>query len=170
MALIELRAPDGRPWRLREWVQGRPIGVPTHPMFVHFPIALYAAVIVFDVMSIISPSPALVLAGTYLLIGAFVGTGIAALLGLVDWLGMVRGSAKRRLATRHMIVQLITAAIFVVVFILRWSDRTAPEAETLWLVLEVIAYLNLLVGNHIGGMLVYQRGMRVSTGGRAEAD
>lgn len=170
MALIELRAPDGRRWKLREWVQGRPIGVPTHPMFVHFPIALYAAVVVFDVMSRITPSPALVLAGTYLLIGAFVGTAIAALLGLIDWLGMIPRSSKRRLATQHLLVQVAATVFFQVSLLLRWSERNAAQADVVWIVLEVVGYLVLLVGNHLGGLLVYQRGMRVSTGGRAETE
>lgn len=165
MALIQWRAPDGRRWRLVEWVQGRPLGVPTHSMVVHFPVAFYLAVIVFDVMSRITPSPALVLAGTYLLVGAFLGTAIAAVLGLIDWAGMVKGSSKRRLATRHLVVQLAAAGFFTTAFVLRWADRGLSEARMSWIVIEVLGYLVLIVGQHLGGMLVYQRGMRVSTGG-----
>lgn len=164
MALIQRRAPEGRPWKLKEWVQGKPLGVPTHSMVVHFPVAFYLGVIAFDVMSRITPNPGLVLAGTYLLIGAFLGTLVAVPLGLIDWAGMVRGSSKRRLATRHLIVQLTAAAFFVVAFVLRWPDRTVAQAETPWIVIEVLGYLVLIVGQHLGGMLVYQKAMRVSTG------
>lgn len=168
MELIRWRAPDGRRWTLVEWVQGRPLGVPTHSMFVHFPVAFYLAVIVFDVMSRITPSPALVLAGTYLLIGAFLGTAIAVVLGLIDWAGMVKGSSKRRLGTQHMLVQIGAATFFIVAFLLRWGDRGLSEARLSWIVIEAAGYLVLVVGQHLGGMLVYRRAMRVSTGGGEE--
>lgn len=163
-----MRAPDGRRWSLKEWVQGKPLGVPTHSMFVHFPVAFYLAVLVFDAMSRITPSPGLVQAGSYLLIGAAAATALAGVTGLIDWAGMVRGSSKRRLATRHMLLQLTTAGFFIVVFFLRWPNRTQPEADVLWIVLEAVGYLVLIVGQHLGGLLVYQKAMRVSTGGTQE--
>ena len=153
-----------RPWTLKEWVQGKPIGHPSHPMFVHFPIAFYLAVIVFDVMTRIEPNAGLVQAGTYLLIGAFLATIILLVTGLTDWWGMVRGSSKRRLATQHLLTQLAAAVFFLVAFLLRFPDRFQPQAETLWIVLEVIGYLVIIVGQYLGGVLVYERGMRVSTG------
>lgn len=165
MAVVQMRAPDGRRWKLKEWVQGKPLGVPTHSMVVHFPVAFYLGAIAFDVMSRISPSPGLVLAGTYLLIGGFLGTLVAVPLGLIDWASMVKGSSKRRLATRHLVVQLTAAAFFVVAFVLRWPDRAASQAEISWIVIEAVGYLVLIVGQHLGGLLVYQKAMRVSTGG-----
>lgn len=168
MAVLQLRAPDGRRWTLKEWIQGKPLRHPSHPMFVHFPVAFYLAIIVFDVMSRITPSPALVLASSYLFVGAFLGTALAASTGLVDWWGMVKGSSKRQLATRHMLLQLTAAAFFIVTFFLRWSDRGVAQAEITWIVLEVIGYSILVVGQFLGGLLVYERGMRVSTGGAKE--
>ncbi|HEX9823876.1 MAG TPA: DUF2231 domain-containing protein [Actinomycetota bacterium] len=165
MGFVTMRAPDGRRWSLKEFAQGKPLGVPTHSLFVHFPVAFYLAVLVFDVMSRITPSPGLVQAGSYLLIGAAVATAAAALTGLIDWAGMVRGSSKRRLATRHMLLQLTAGAFFVVSFFLRWPNRTQPEADLLWIVLEAVGYLVIIVGQHLGGLLVYQKAMRVSTGG-----
>ncbi len=156
-----------RPWTFKEWVQGKPIGHPSHPMFVHFPIAFYLAVIVFDVMSRIQPNPGLVQASTYLLVGAVLATVILVTTGLTDWFGMVRGSSKRRLATQHMLVQVAAFVFFVVSLILRWPERGAPQADVLWIILEVIGYLIIAVGQYLGGVLVYERGMRVSTGGAA---
>lgn len=169
MAFLETRAPDGRRYTAVEWIQGKPIGVASHSMFVHFPVAFYLAVLAFDVMSRITPSPGLVLTGTYLLIGAFAATAIAAFLGLVDWWGMVKGSSKRRLATQHMLLQLTAAAFFIAAFIMRFPDRTLAEARTSWIVVEIVGYLVLIVGQHLGGLLVYSRAMRVRTGGGTEA-
>jgi|SRR5688572_3784864 uncharacterized membrane protein len=170
MSLLRYRSPSGeeRPWRFVEIVQGKPLGHPSHTMFVHFPVALYLAALVFDVMSRIHPDPALVRAATYLLIGGVAGTGLAAITGLVDWWGMVPGSSKRRLATRHMLFQLTAAVFFVTDLALRWGKRDADEAEIIWIVLGGIGYLILSVGQWMGGILVYEKGMRVSTGGARE--
>jgi uncharacterized membrane protein len=170
MSLLRYRSPTGeeRPWRFVEIVQGKPLGHPSHPMFVHFPVALYLAVLVFDVMTRIKPDPGLVRVSAYLMIVAALGTVFAAITGLVDWWGMVRGSSKRRLATRHMLFQLTAAAFFLVVLALRWPNRDATQAEISWIVLEAIGYGILSVGQWMGGILVYEKGMRVSTGGARE--
>jgi uncharacterized membrane protein len=170
MSLLRYRSPTGeeRPWRFVEIVQGKPLGHPSHPLFVHFPVALYLAVLVFDVMTRIEPDPALVRAGSYLMIGGIAGTALAAITGLVDWWGMVPRSSKRRLATRHMLFQITAAAFFAATFLLRWKNRDAAQAETLWITLEAIGYLILSVGQWLGGVLVYEKGMRVSTAGARE--
>ncbi len=159
---------EGRAWTLKDWVQGRPLGHPSHPLFIHFPIAFYTATLVFDLMTRISPNPALVLAASYLLVGAALGTLGAVTTGLVDWWGMVRGSSKRRIATRHLLLQFTAAVFFQTTLVLRWGSRTQPEADTLWIVLEVIGYLVLVVGQYLGGVLVYEKAMRVRTGGATD--
>ena len=163
---LKHRAPTGevRPWTLKEIVQGKPLGHPSHPMFVHFPIAFYLAAIGLDVMSRIAPSPGFVLASTYLLVGGAVAAVILLITGLVDWFDMVRGSSKRRLATQHMLVQLTSVTFFQVALLLRFPDRHQARAEAVWIVLEVIGYLIMIVGQYLGGVLVYEKGMRVSTG------
>ena len=139
-------------------------------MFVHFPIAFYLATLVFDVMTRIEANAGLVQAGTYLLIGAAAATVILVITGLTDWFGMVRGSSKRRLATQHLLVQFTSAVFFQVTLLLRLPNRTQPQAEMLWIILEVIGYLIIIVGQYLGGVLVYEKGMRVSTGGAREPD
>lgn len=162
---IRLRKPDGGAWSLKDWVQGKPLGHPSHPMFVHFPVALYLAALVLDVMSRVTPNQGLVLTSTYLMIGGALGAMLASITGLVDWFGMIKGSSKRRLATQHMVLQLSAAAFFSVSFFLRYPERFASQAEITWIVLEAVGYAILVVGQYLGGVLVYERAMRVSTGG-----
>lgn len=159
---------EGRGWTLKEWAQGMPLGHPSHPLFVHFPIAFYLAVLVFDVMTRIEPNPGLVLAATYLLIGAALATLGAVVTGLIDWWGMVPGSSKRRIATRHLLFQVTAAIFFQTTLVIRFGDRFQPQAEMLWIILEVIGYLVIVVGQYLGGVLVYEKAMRVSTGGGAD--
>ena len=171
---LKYRSPTGetRRWTLKEIVQGYPLGHPSHPLFVHFPIAFYSAILAFDILTKITtpqgPSQGLVLAGSYLFLGAFAATLALVVTGLIDWAGMVRRSSKKRLATQHLLFQVTAAAFFVVTFVLRWPNRTQPEAEVLWIVLEAVGYAILMVGQYLGGVLVYEKAMRVSTGGNPE--
>jgi len=101
---------------------------------------------------------------------AFAGTIFAALTGLVDWWGMVPGSRKRRWVTWHMLLRLTTLAIFLVDFAIRWPDRHQPEADALWIGVEVVGVAVLAVAQWFGGVLVYRMGMRVSTAEDAETE
>lgn len=157
-------------WTLKDVVQGKPLGHPSHPMFVHFPVAFYVGALGLDVLSRVGRFPAAPLAATWLLIGAFAGTVFAVTTGLVDWWGMVPGSKKRRWATRHMLLQLTTLAIFLVDFAVRWPDRHQPEADPLWITLEAVGVAVLVVAQWFGGVLVYGMGMRVSTAEHREPE
>ncbi|HEX9234793.1 MAG TPA: DUF2231 domain-containing protein [Actinomycetota bacterium] len=170
--MIQLRnhLPSGevRNWKLREIVEGQPLGHPSHALVVHFPVAYYIAVLSFDIMTRVATFPTLVLAGTFLIIGAFAGSAIAVPTGLVDWWQMAKGSAKRRKATQHLLLQLTTFGVFLVALILRWPHRHQAQASISWIVVEAIGVSTLVVGQYLGGILVYQMAMRVRTTRRSE--
>jgi uncharacterized membrane protein len=166
---IKMKAPDGRRWTLKEIIQGKPLGHPSHAMVVHFPVAFYIGAFVFDVLSRFGDFKAAPLAATWLIVGAFIATVAAVTTGLVDYFGMVPGSTKRRWATRHMLFQLGAFAFFVVNLAVRWNDRYLHEAKTLPIILGGIGVILLSVGQYLGGALVYEFGMRVSTAERGEA-
>lgn len=132
-------------------------------MFVHFPVAFYIAALVFDVMSRVGDFPEAPVAASWLILGAFAASVILVTTGLVDWWGMVPGSRKRRWATYHMLLQLTAFGFFVVNFVVRWPERYAAEAETVWIVLDAIGVVFMTVGQWFGGILVYRMGMRVGS-------
>lgn len=162
---IHLRSPRGDRWTVTEMVQGKPLGHPSHAMFVHFPIAFYIGALGFDLASRFGTLPAPTV-GLWLLLAGLAGTVLAAGTGLVDWLGMVRGSSKRTWATKHMLVQLTATAPLVAAAVLHGLGVGAAQAAIAWIVLEALGVAVMLVGNWFGGVLVYQMGVRVSTGGR----
>lgn len=166
MSLLKTRDATGeeRFWTLKEVVQGKPLGHASHPMFIHFPVAFYIGVLVFDLMSRFGDFPEAPVAATWLIIGAFIGSVFAVTTGLVDWWGMVPGSKKRRWATTHMLLQLAAFSVFAINLVVRWPDRYATEAETLWIALGAIGVGFLMVGQWMGGILVYRMGMRVGSG------
>lgn len=160
---LKYRSPSGetRMWNLKEIVQGKPLGHPSHPLFIHFPLAFYIGVLGLDLMSKLGTFPGAPLATTWLLLGAFAGTAGATTTGLVDWWTMRKGSRTRHVANQHMFFQFATAGIFIINFIIRYSDRHLAEAKPLWIVLDVIGVITLTVGQYLGGMLVYSIGFRV---------
>jgi uncharacterized membrane protein len=166
---IKLRSPEGRPWTLKEIVQGKPLGHPSHAMFIHFPVAFYIGAFVFDVLSRFGDYKAAPLAATWLIVGAFLATIAAVTTGLVDYFGMVPGSTKRRWATRHLLFQLAAFAFFAVNLAVRYNDRYLQKAKPLWIVLGGIGCVFLTIGQWLGGVLVYELGMRVSTAERGDA-
>lgn len=167
---IKLRAPDGRRWTVKEMIQGKPLGAPSHATLIHFPVAFYIAALAFDIMSRVGTfGNSAPLAASWLIIGAFAATIGAVTTGLIDYLGMVPGSTKRRWATRHMLFQLSAFAVFVVNLVIRWSDRFLQDAKISWIVLDAVGVSLMLVGQYLGGVLVYEFGMRVATAERGEA-
>ena len=163
MGLLRYRSPSGesRPWTLKEIIQGKPIGRPTHPMLVMFPIAFYIGALLMDLLSRAS-FPGGPRAGTYAVIGAVAVAIPAIITGLTDRSFMRQGSRIRQVATRHMIFQLTATAIFVLNLAVRYSDRNIDKAKLLWIVLDVLGTLVVIIGGDVGGQMVFKMGVRVA--------
>lgn len=150
---------------MKDLVQGKPWAHPTHPMFVHFPTALYPAALVLDGLSIALDDEAYARSATIL-----IGLGLAAVLpatltGLVDWAGMVKGSTKRRAATVHLLVQAAAqsaAAGTLLIHLGLWRRLPTVGAVAALCVTTALTF----AGNWLGGTLVYRMAMRV--GGKPE--
>ena len=149
-------------WTLKEVVQGKPIGHPSHALFVHFPAALLPAAFVFDLMSRVHADETLVRAAFYnIAFGLTMAFG-AFVTGLVDYLPMVGGSRKKKLGTYHLLAQVPALASFVVSLVVRANDFDAEQTGIAALLLAGLGTLSIIVGNYFGGELVYRQGMRVS--------
>jgi uncharacterized membrane protein len=149
-----------RDWRASEVVQGKPWGHPTHPVFVHFPTALYPAALLFAAASALGRSPAQGRTATILVSLGIAGAIPAALTGVVDWAGMIRGSTKRRAVTRHMLVQIV-AQVLAVGSAAVLALQLGQPAPVVAIVLLAAAVATMFAGNWLGGVLVYRMAMRV---------
>ena len=150
--------------RLKEVLQGKPLGHPSHPMFVHFPTALFPTGILFDILSWAANEPELVKAAFYNVAVGLAGAMVAVLTGFVDYFGMVSGSRKHRVTTWQMLANLPLLLIFAVSLGLRSQELDAPSTPLYILVFTLAGLPFLVVGNYLGGELVYRMAMRVSTG------
>ena len=149
---------------VKEFIQGKPLGHPSHPLFVHFPSALFPISLAFDIASWVLSEPALVKAAFYN-IAAGVALAIPALLtGFVDYFGMIPNSRKHRVATWHWLLHVPMVLIFTLSVALRWITLNHHRTPIPLIALSLVGVLLLVVGNYFGAELVYRLGMRVNTG------
>jgi uncharacterized membrane protein len=133
---------------------------PIHPMLIVFPIALWIGSLVCD---------GIYHAGSgnffwkdmafYLMAGGVIGALAAAVPGFIDYLGLKERTAKR-LATMHMVLNLLVVAIFV--FNLGLRLEGASQREMLGVSLSVFGIGVLGVSGWLGGHLVYVKRVGVS--------
>jgi uncharacterized membrane protein len=144
------------------------MGRPTHPIFVIFPLAFFVGALALDVLSRVGVGlTGAPLAATYAVLGGLVGAVFAIATGLLDRAAMRPGSQIRRVATRHMILQLTATGIFLVDLLVRWSDRRVPHSEPLWIVLSALGIVAIIVGGDVGFTMVFKMGARVEAAGPA---
>lgn len=134
------------------------LGLPLHPMLVHFPLAFWLAVPVFDALALTrGPEPwwgvALALTGTGSVIGLF-----ALLSGLLDYIHLSEtGSNDVRLAARHGVRTTVAWCLMsgkLVVALWSGSDTTFILGCT---VLDVLTAALLLQGAFFGTRITYGR-------------
>ncbi len=160
----EAGAGENRPrrrWTLKEIVQGKPIGSPTHPMVVVFPIALYIAALGLDIVSRLGHFPEAPVAATWLIMGGLLASIAVITTGLVDRTTIRKGSKARPAVNRHMSIQLTATAVMIVNLLVRWGSRYDQRAPIGWILLDAAGALLISVGGHFGGELVFRFGMRV---------
>jgi uncharacterized membrane protein len=134
----------------------RCLGLPLHPMLVHFPLVLWLSVPVLDLLALWrGPQPwwgmGLVVTAVGAVIGAF-----AVMTGLLDYIELSEtGSNDVRLAARHGVrtsVVWCTMSIKLIV-----AGLSAADRSMLWggLVVDLLASALLLQGALFGTRIVY---------------
>jgi uncharacterized membrane protein len=152
----------GGRWTMKDVVQGRPLGHPSHAMFVHFPSALFPTALVFDVFSRIDADLTLARAAFYNIALGLTIAVLAATTGLVDYLPMIGGSRKKQIGTYHFIAQVSAVSLFGLSLLVRAFDYDATQTPWAALFLAAGGAAAISLGNYFGGYLVYRQGMRVN--------
>lgn len=138
---------------------------PIHPMLIVFPIGLWVAALVFDVVHAFTGTALWRTLAFWNIAGGIVGALAAAVPGLIDYTEM-RGRA-RRIANWHMALNLGVTGLFAVNWLLRsrWGEQFISADSWIPLALSVVGNAVLAVSGWLGGEMVY-----VERVGVAEAD
>lgn len=141
-------------------------GEPVHPMFVHYPIALWTTSVLTDLIFYFHRNPSLVLISKFLIAAGIVGAIAAAIPGLVDWTGITQPAVKK-IATRHLVLNVMALVLFAVSLYLRMRNYGAPLVGfhlKIPFVISVVGWLLLAISASLGGKLVYEHRMGVNEG------
>jgi uncharacterized membrane protein len=142
-------------------IKGWP-GKPSHPPLTDASIGAYTVGVAMLVAGALGLEEEQMAHGALLAIGG--GLALApptALTGLLDWLGLEKGTPWRRTATIHLTVMLSATVLFALTFVAQLDGYDDGAIETLALVLGLFALATLATGGYIGGTMVYVYGVRV---------
>jgi uncharacterized membrane protein len=125
-----------------------------HPVIIHFPIALFIASVVFEVVAAWRKQPVFAAVAYYNLLGAALTIPFAIATGLGAWHWQLEGAAIKGNLRLHMICALTSALL---IFFLAWMRsrlRTKSRSPSIayWAV-TVIALLTIILTGHLGGIL-----------------
>src|SRR5437773_2201095 len=147
---------------LKDFLEGKPLRHPLHPMLVHFPIGLFLLSLLLDLASLAFPSvPGLVRDSFYAMLLGVITALMAAVPGFVDYTDIRSDHPAKRTATAHMTLNLIVVALYGVNLGVRSSSLADPRISLLPLVLSLVGIALLSVSGYLGGRLVYDQGIAV---------
>lgn len=147
--------------------KAKALGHPIHPMLVVFPLGLFVASLVFDIIRLAGGSDGFSIAAFYCIAGGVIGALGAAIFGFVDWLAIPAGTRARRVGAVHGVGNVVVVGLFIVSWILRASDPTQRPGGAF--VLSLAGVLLALVTGWLGGELVDRLGVGVDPGAHVDS-
>lgn len=108
------------------------LGHPVHQMLVVFPLGLLATAVVFDVIHLVGGSEVMAAVSYWMIAAGLVGGALAAPFGLVDWLGIPKGTRARRIGAMHGIGNVVVLLLFALSFLLRDRDYAPGFGQMVW--------------------------------------
>jgi uncharacterized membrane protein len=125
-----------------------------HPVIIHFPIALFIASVVFEVLAAWRKQPVLATVAYYNLLGAALTIPFAIATGLGAWHWQLEGAAIKGNLRLHMICALTSA--FLILF-LTWM-RSRLRAKNIspgvsYVTVTLFALMAITLTGHLGGIV-----------------
>jgi uncharacterized membrane protein len=138
-----------------------------HKQLIVFPLGLLATAVIFDVISRLTANSKWTEVAFYM-IGAGILSGLlAAVFGLVDWLGIPSGTRAKRVGAVHGLGNVLVVLFFLASFFLRWPDPL--NAPDLAYACAYAGFFLALITGWLGGELVDRLGIGVDDGAHPDA-
>lgn len=133
---------------------------PIHPMLIVFPIGLWIFSFICDIVYHAGTHNAFWKGmAFYTMLGGVIGAIVAAVPGFIDYLSL-RDPTVRRIATTHMVLNVIVVASFIFNLGIRFNASTGNEVFPV--VLSMVGIAILSVSGWLGGSLVYEHQVAVA--------
>src|SRR5215203_3821840 len=102
------------------------MGHPIHPILVPFPIGLLTTSVIFDVVHLIAGGARWAEISFWMVAVGVIGGLLAAVFGLIDWLGIPSGTRAKAIGLGHGLSNVLMVALFAVSWLLRSGDPGDP--------------------------------------------
>jgi uncharacterized membrane protein len=146
--------------------RARILGHPVHQTLVVFPLGLLLTATLLDVWAWATGNVFWSDLAFYFLVGGIAGGVVAAPFGLVDWLGVPRGTRARAVGAWHGIGNLVVLGFFSLSAGVRWTEMRVGG----WpLVLALLGAAVALLTAWLGGELIVRLGVGVDPGANVDA-
>jgi uncharacterized membrane protein len=142
-------------------------GHPIHPMLIVFPLGLLATAVIFDIISSSTGNVRWTEMSFYLIGTGIIAGLVAAVFGLIDYLGIPDNTRAKRIGTLHGIGNVIVVGLFAASWYLRRDNPAYPETLAYWC--SYTGALLALFTGWLGGELVDRLGVGVDTGANVNA-
>jgi uncharacterized membrane protein len=125
-----------------------------HPVIIHFPIALFIASVVFEVLAAWRKQPVLATVAYYNLLGAALTIPFAIATGLGAWQWQLEGATLKGNLRLHMICAVTSALL---IFFLCWM-RSRLRAKNIspgvsYVAVTLFALMAITLTGHLGGIV-----------------
>ena len=149
---------------LLDFLKGKWLGHPLHPIIVHVPMAMWPGALIFDLLSQWHiGGNAMVRLSFYAIFFGLVAALLAVPTGLLDWTGIKKEKPAWKIGLYHMALNLVVALLFAVNLGLRWQTvRDATQVAGTPFLLSAVGTALLIGSAYLGGMMVYQYGISVA--------
>jgi uncharacterized membrane protein len=147
--------------------KARLFGHPIHQMLIVFPLGLLATAFFFDVAFLILHHEELAVVSDWMIFAGVIGGLIAALFGLIDWLGIPRKTRAKRIGLWHGAGNVVVVGLFAGSWFLRRPNPAEPVL--LAIILSAIGVGIALITGWLGGELVGRLGVGVAEGAHVDA-
>jgi uncharacterized membrane protein len=125
-----------------------------HPVIVHFPIALFIASAIFEILATWRKQPVLASVAYYNLIGAAITLPLAIATGLGAWRWQLEGATLKGNLQLHLICALVSASLIFVLCWMRSRLRAKGSSPRFaYFAIMSLALMAITLTGHLGGIL-----------------
>jgi uncharacterized membrane protein len=142
-------------------------GHAVHQMLVPFPLGLLTTAAIFDIIYLFTHKPGIATTSFYIILAGIIGGLLAAVFGLVDYLGIPKGTRARRIGFLHGVGNVVMVGIFFISWLLRLGHISTPHTGAI--VLSILGAGLGGVTGWLGGELVDRLGVGVDDGANLDA-
>ena len=125
-----------------------------HPVLVHFPIALFIASAVFELLGALRKQSVFASVAYYNLLGAAISIPFTVATGLAAWQFQLEGGRLKGNLLLHLVCALTSSALILILCWNRYRLRRKDEQpEASYFVVMTLALVMITITGHVGGIL-----------------